>query len=117
MSVVTSSVPEHCRTALEKLDLTKYFEQIVFAHQLGLEKKAADIWLEAARLHSVPPESCTVFDDSLAACKGARSAKMRIIGVADPFFAQDEEAMRNFCDVYIQSFEELLYPVERRKSV
>lgn len=115
MSVVTSSVPAHCREALENLDIAKYFERIVFAHDLGLEKKEADIWLEAARLHDVPPESCTVFDDSLAACKGARSARMRVIGVADPFFAQDEEAMERFCDVYLRSFEELLYPVEKRK--
>ena len=34
---------------------------------------------------------------------------MRVVGVYDPFFAADEPAMRDFCDVYIQSFEELLY--------
>ena len=28
----------------------------------------------------------------------------------DGFFAQDEAAMRGFCDVYIRSFEELLLP-------
>ncbi len=115
MGVVTSSVPEHCYTALEKLGLEKYFDQITFAQQLGLEKKTADLWLAAAKAHRVRPEDCTVFDDSLAACQGARSAKMRVVGVYDPFFSQDEKAMRGFCDVYIQSFEELLYPPERRK--
>ena len=35
MAVVTSSVPEHCHTALEKLDLTKYFERINFAQEIG----------------------------------------------------------------------------------
>ena len=115
MSVVTSSVPEHCRTALEKLGLEKYFEQTVFAQQLDLEKKSEKLWLAAAQLHGVRPEDCTVLDDSLAACQGARSAKMRVVGVHDPFFSQDEKAMRNFCDVYLQSFEELLYPPERRR--
>lgn len=114
MSVVTSSVPEHCRTALEKLGLEKYFEQTVFAQELGLEKKEPELWLAAARAHGVPPESCIVFDDSLAACKGARAAGMRVIGVADPYFAQDEEALRSFCDAYLQSFEELLRPPEER---
>ena len=28
MAVVTSSVPEHCRTALTHLDLMKYFEEM-----------------------------------------------------------------------------------------
>ena len=60
--------------------------------------------------YGVAPEDCTVFDDSLSACKGARAAKMRVVGVYDGFFAQDEAAMRGFCDVYIRSFEELLLP-------
>ena len=88
MAVVTSSVPEHCRTALTPLDL----------------------WRAAAEHYGVAPEDCTVFDDSLSACKGARAAKMRVVGVYDGFFAQDEAAMRGFCDVYIRSFEELLLP-------
>ena len=114
MAVVTSSVPEHCRTALRRLDLEKYFERITFAHDLGLEKKNPEIWLLAAREAGVQPEACTVFDDSLSACSGARNARMRVVGVYDPYFAQDERAMRDFCDVYIKSFEELLWMPEER---
>ena len=112
MAVVTSSVPEHCRTALHHLNLEKYFERIVFAHDLGLEKKDPEIWRLAAREGGVRPEDCTIFDDSLAACGGARAAKMRVVGVYDRFFSQDEKEMRDFCDVYIQSFEELLWMPE-----
>ncbi|WP_298030718.1 HAD family phosphatase [uncultured Dysosmobacter sp.] len=114
MAVVTSSVPEHCRTALGKLGLEKYFDGITFAHDLGLEKKKPDIWLLAAKEHGARPEDCTVFDDSLAACWGARAAKMRVVGVYDGFFAQDEREMRSFCDVYIKSFEELLWLPEQK---
>ena len=39
---------------------------------------------------------------------------MRVVGVYDPYFAQDERAMRDFCDVYIKSFEELLWMPEER---
>ena len=112
MAVVTSSVQEHCRTALHHLNLEKYFERIVFAHDLGLEKKDPEIWRLAAREGGVRPEDCTIFDDSLAACGGARAAKMRVVGVYDRFFSQDEKEMRDFCDVYIQSFEELLWMPE-----
>ena len=112
MAVVTSSVPEHCRTALHHLNLEKYFERIVFAHDLGLEKKDPEIWRLAAREGGVRPEDCTIFDDSLAACGGAWAAKMRVVGVYDRFFSQDEKEMRDFCDVYIQSFEELLWMPE-----
>ena len=113
MAVVTSSVPEHCHMALESLGLEKYFERVTFAQELGLEKRKPDIWLAAARAADVRPEDCTVFDDSLAACQGARAARMRVIGVYDGLFAQDEKEMRGYCDVYIKSFEELLFLKEK----
>ena len=113
MAVVTSSVPAHCHAALGRLDLEKYFERIVLAHDLGLEKKDPTVWLHAAKECGVRPEDCTVFDDSIAACKGARAAKMRVVGVYDGYFAGDEAEMRGFCDVYIKSFEELLYPPKK----
>ena len=112
MAVVTSSVPAHCHMALEALGLQKYFERVTFAQELGLEKRKPDIWLAAAKAAGVRPEDCTVFDDSLAACQGARAAKMRVVGVYDGLFAQDEAEMRGYCDVYIKSFEELLYVKE-----
>ena len=114
MAVVTSSVPEHCRTALTNLDLMKYFEGVTLAHDLGLEKKDPALWRAAAAAYGAAPEDCTVFDDSLSACRGARAAGMRTVGVYDGFFAQDEAAMRAFCDRYIRSFEELLPRREAR---
>ena len=110
MAVVTSSVPEHCRTALTRLDLMRYFEGVTFAHDLGLEKKSPELWRAAAAQYGAAPEACTMFDDSLSACRGAKSAGMRAVGVYDGFFVQDETAMRCFCDVYIRSCEELLLP-------
>lgn len=115
MAVVTSALPVHCRASLERLDIAKYFERVTFAQELGLEKKAPEIWLEAARLADVAPERCTIFDDSIAACRGARAAHMRVVGVYDAFFARDEDQMRQFCDVYIQSFEELLLTPEQKE--
>ncbi|MCI2058270.1 MAG: HAD-IA family hydrolase [Oscillibacter sp.] len=115
MAVVTSSVPEHCRAALEHLDLVKYFDRITYAQTLGLPKKDAALWLAAAAENQVEARTCTVFDDSIAACRGARDAEMRVIGVYDDYFAADEREMRGFCDVYIQSFQELLLPERTRQ--
>jgi len=110
LAVVTSSVPEHCHTALRHLDLEKYFDHITFAQELALEKRDPAVWLAAARENGVDPRDCTVFDDSIAACKGARAARMRVVGVWDDYFAADEKEMQGFCDVYVHSFEELLLP-------
>ena len=71
--------------------------------------------LAAAGAAGARPEDCTVFDDSLAACQGARAARMRVVGVYDGFFAQNETEMQGYCDVFIKSFEELLWMPERKK--
>ena len=113
LAVVTSSIPAHCHAALRHLDLEKYFDNITFAQQHGMEKRDPGIWQMAAEVNGVRPEDCTIFDDSIAACRGARTAKMRVVGVYDSYFSSDEPEMRGFCDVYIRSFEELLLPAKK----
>ena len=94
MAVLTSSVPQHCRSALDRLDLTHYFERIFFASELQMEKKNPEIFLYAARELGVNPEDCLFFDDSVAACRSAKEAGMQVIGVYDPFFAHTKSEMR-----------------------
>ena len=108
MIVVTSAVPIHCRTALTHLALMPYFERIIFAHDLQLEKKDPQLWRLTAELMGVAPEDCTLYDDSVEACRGASAAGMRTVGVYDPYFAATEPEMRAVCDRYIRSFEELI---------
>jgi len=108
MAMVTSSVPEHCFTALRKLELEQYFQNVTFAQQAGMHKRLPDVWLAAAEKSGVRPEDCTVFDDSLAACQGARSAGMKVVGVYDRYFDVNTAEMEVFCDRFIRSFEELL---------
>ena len=106
--VVTSAVPVHCRTALTHLGLMPYFERIVFAQELHREKKDPALWRLAAETAGVSPEDCTLYDDSVEACRGAKAAGMRAVGVYDPFFAATETEMRAVCSRYIRSFEELV---------
>ena len=106
--VVTSAVPVHCRTALTHLELMPYFERIIFAHDLQLEKKDPQLWRLTAELMGVAPEDCTLYDDSVEACRGAKAAGMHAVGVYDPYFAGTEPEMQAVCDRYIRSFEELI---------
>lgn len=108
MMVVTSAVPVHCRTALTHLGLMPYFERIVFAQELHREKKDPALWRLAAETAGVSPEDCTLYDDSVEACRGAKAAGMRAVGVYDSFFAATETEMRAVCSRYIRSFEELV---------
>ena len=106
--VVTSAVPVHCRTALTHLGLMPYFERIIFAHDLQLEKKDPQLWCLTAEMMGVAPADCTLYDDSVEACRGAKAAGMHAVGVYDPYFAGTEPEMQAVCDRYIRSFEELM---------
>ena len=106
--VVTSAVPVHCRTALTHLGLMPYFERIIFAHDLQLEKKDPQLWRLTAEMMGVAPADCTLYDDSVEACRGAKAAGMHAVGVYDPYFAGTEPEMQAVCDRYIHSFEELI---------
>ena len=108
MMVLTSSVPQHCRTALTHLGLMPYFERVIFAQELGLEKKNPETFRRAAAIMGVTPEECTVYDDSVAACRGAKAAGMTVVGVYDDYFDATVEEMRQVCDRYITSFEEMM---------
>ena len=108
MSVVTSAVPVHCKSALAHLGLDRYFERVFFAQELGMEKKDPALWRAVAESLEVAPEACVVFDDSVAACRGAKAAGMKAVGVHDPFFAGTEGDMKTLCDRYITGWDELL---------
>lgn len=108
MVVLTSAVPSHCRAALTHLGLLPYFETIYFAQELGLDKQQPEIYHTVATLLGVDPAECTVFDDSIAACRSAKAAGMKVIGVYDAFFHVSWEEMQSACDQTIKSFEELL---------
>ena len=75
--VVTSAVPVHCRTALTHLGLMPYFERIIFAHDLQLEKKDPQLWCLTAELMGVAPTDCTLYDDSVPGRQGRRDARRR----------------------------------------
>ena len=108
MAVLTSSVPAHCHAALGHLGLTQYFERILFAQELGMDKKEPAIYHKAAEIFGVTPEDCTIFDDSIAACRSARAAGMNVIGVYDEFFHVSWDEMQTVCHRCIRGFEELL---------
>ena len=108
MAIVTSCVPEHCRTALTHHALTEFFEEFIFAHDLNMDKSDPALFLKTAEILGVQPEECTLYDDSVKSCRSARAAGMRVVGVYDPYFADTASQMPDACDMCIHSFEELL---------
>lgn len=108
MAVFTACVPEHCQAALSHHRLEPYFERILYAQELGADKKSPEIFRRAAQLLGVRPNQCVLFDDSLSACRGAKAAGMTVVGIQDLVFRNAEPDMREVCDQYITGFQELL---------
>lgn len=108
MIIFTASVPEHCKVAIENHGLAPYFEKIIYAQELGVDKKSPAIFRRVAEMLQVSPRDCVLFDDSLSACKAAKAAGMTVVGVHDPVFRDSEPDMRELCDQYITGFDQLL---------
>lgn len=108
MIVLTSSVPLHCYTALTHLKLLPFFERVLISEEMGLDKRDPEIYHRAAEIMGVKESECTVFEDSLASCRAAKAAGMRVVGVFDEFFHGLWSEMQDVCDRTIRGFEELL---------
>lgn len=108
MAVFTACVREHCEAAVRNHGLDIYFERIIYAQDLGADKKSPEIFRQAAQLLGVKPRECVFFDDSLTACKGAKAAGMTVVGIRDDYFHGNQVDMREICDQYISGFGELL---------
>lgn len=93
LAVFTSAVREHCEMALEAHGLSPFFETVIYAAELGMNKSSAGAFRLACKKLGVEPETCTLLDDSVRSCRAAKEAGLRVIGVYDPTFGVDRAAL------------------------
>ena len=55
MAVFTACVPEHCQAAMESHSLQPYFEQVIYAQELGVDKRSPAIFRRVAEMLGVEP--------------------------------------------------------------
>lgn len=108
MAMLTACVPDLCRSVLDHYSLNPYFEQVIFAMELNMEKRDGEIYRHTAKLLGVAPEACVFYEDAPANCVAAKAVGLTVVGVYDDFYHKYEPEMRQTCDRYIRSFEELL---------
>lgn len=108
MAMFTACRPALCGAALERFGLRALFGAVVYAEELGLEKHNPRCFVELSRRLGVPPEDCTLFDDSPDNCATAVKAGMEAVGVYDAYYAARQDELKAVCHRYIRSFEELL---------
>lgn len=109
MALFTACRPALCRAALERFRLEELFGHIVYAEEIGLEKRDPRCFVELSARLGAPRPDCTLFDDSPDNCATAVKAGMSAVGVYDAYYAARQEELKTVCSRYIRSFEELLF--------
>ncbi len=108
MAVFTACRPALCRAVLERFRLDGLFRQVVFAEEIGLEKRNPQCFVRLGELLGVPPEACVLFDDSPDNCATAARAGMDTVGVYDSYYDARQDELRAVCRRYVRSLQELV---------
>lgn len=80
-AIGSNAEPANINFVLEEFGLRQFFPVVVDGFQVEHPKPFPDIYLKAAELLHVAPESCIVFEDSPTGIQAARAAGMRVVGV------------------------------------
>ena len=110
MAIFTACRPALCEAILERYGLRGLFGHVVFAEEIGLEKRDPRCFVRLSELLGAPPEDCTLFDDSPDNCATAVRAGMEAVGVYDAYYAARQDELKAVCSRYIRSFQELVRP-------
>lgn len=108
MALFTACRPALCRAVLDRFGLGELFAHIVFAEEIGLEKRDPRCFVRLSEILGVPLRECVLFDDSPENCATAARAGMDTVGVYDEYYAARQQELKRVCGRYIRSFEELL---------
>ena len=108
MAVFTACRPALCRAVMERFGLWELFAQVVYAEEIGLEKRDPRCFVRLGELLGAPLAECTLFDDSPDNCATAEKAGMTAVGVYDAYYAARQDELRSVCRRYVRSLEELV---------
>ena len=107
MTVATSRDKRQIRTALERLDLAKYFQELFTCGEVGGSKNEPEIFHRAAALMGTTPEDTCVVEDGLYAVRTANNAGYYTIGVYDASSHDDWQDLQKEADLALESLEDV----------
>lgn len=83
-TIATSAPAMNVKFVMNKLGLRKYFDKdkIIDASMVTKSKPDPQVYLFAAEKLGVNPEDCLVFEDAPSGIDAAKSAGMKVVGVA-----------------------------------
>jgi HAD superfamily hydrolase (TIGR01509 family) len=94
---------------LKLKDLGRFFSAVVSSSDVRQGKPAPDIFLRAAKLLKVPPQSCCVIEDSKPGVAAALAAQMQVIAITNTHPAPELRQAIHVVRTY-KEIERLLLP-------
>lgn len=109
MCILTASEADYILPALDRLDIRKFFTQILTCTELGVFKDDGAAYLEAMKQMGGTLEDTVVFEDAYYAVKGAKAAGFPVYAVLDEAVRKDDiDKIKATADVSFHNYEELL---------
>lgn len=111
MCVATSTPAELVQVALDGSGVAPYMDFVTTTGEAGRPKEFPDVYkLALSRLkerHGHAFDVAWVFEDATFGLKSSGTAGFKRVGVYDPLGHSDREEMRNNCEIFIDSYDEL----------
>lgn len=95
-------------TVLKANKIYDYFDAITTTDEAQKNKSNPDIYLLTAKKLNIQPTDCVVFEDIVAAVKGAKLANMKVIAIYDDTSKDNKDLLSELADQYIYDYKELI---------
>ena len=104
LCIATALTEKMYLPCLKNNGVDSLFDHFFAVDVMHKSKSEPAFFEEVSRAIGVPAGDCVVFDDVTAALRAAKTAGMKVCGVAEATSAHREEEIRSFADRYIESF-------------
>jgi HAD superfamily hydrolase (TIGR01509 family) len=107
MCVGTATPAAIARPALERHGILEHMEFILSARDEDIGKGDPAFYRLAAGKLGLSPARCALFDDAPYAMRGAKTAGLTVLAMAEPIQAPLKEEILSLCDLYVHDFGQL----------
>lgn len=107
--IALGSASKNARKILRKVGLYNSFNIIVDGNDVSTAKPDPEVFLIAAKKLGLKPESCIVFEDSVAGIEAANLANMISIGIGDvSILGEADFVFKDFTEISLEFIDELI---------
>jgi HAD superfamily hydrolase (TIGR01509 family) len=105
LNVLTASPHKMLDPCLKRLGVYDLFDYVFSCDDFNMVKSNPEIYLKTCERIGVSVSNTVFFDDNLLACKTAKEAGLKVVGVYDKTGKDFAKELKKLCDDYVNDFE------------